>query len=48
MMSMHSLLVLMIAIVVAAVLVGGVYVAVRVVGARQVRGDHPEDEVDRH
>jgi uncharacterized protein YneF (UPF0154 family) len=42
MMSMHSLMFLMIALILLIVLVGGVYVTVRVVGARAVEGDHPD------
>jgi hypothetical protein len=42
MMSMHSLMFLMIALILLIVLVGGVYVAVRVLGFRAVGGDHPD------
>ncbi len=40
-MSMHSVAVLMIGLVVAIVVIGGLLVALRVYGARQVEGDHP-------
>lgn len=41
MMSMHSVTVLMIGLVVAIVVIGGLLVALRVYGARQVESDHP-------
>ncbi len=40
-MSMHSLMFLMIALLVAIALIGGIYVAFRVIGARIVESDHP-------
>lgn len=40
-MSMYSMTVLMIGLLVAIVLVGGLILALRVYGARQVDGDHP-------
>ncbi len=41
MMSMYSMTVLMIGLVVVIVVVGGLLLALRVYGARQVGGDHP-------
>ncbi|MCW2758923.1 MAG: hypothetical protein JWO46_2669 [Nocardioidaceae bacterium] len=41
MMSMLSMTVLMVGLVVAVAVVGGLYAAIRVIGARQVDSDHP-------
>ena len=40
-MSMHSMLFLMIALLVAIAVLAGLYVAFRVIGARETASDHP-------
>ncbi len=41
-MSMFSVMILMFLMIAAAALIAGLYVAVRVYGARRVEGDHPQ------
>lgn len=47
MMDMHSMTFLFIALMVAIVVVGGIYAVVRLVGARIVDSDHPKRDRDR-
>ena len=47
MMDMHSMTFLFMALMVAIVVIGGIYVAVRLVGARIVESDHPKRDRDR-
>lgn len=46
-MTMHSMTFLFIFLMIAIVVVGGLYVAVRVIGARVVDSDHRKDPDDR-
>ncbi|MEP6815245.1 MAG: hypothetical protein ABI873_06835 [Marmoricola sp.] len=46
-MTMHSMTFLFMFLIIAIVVVGGLYVAVRVIGGRVVDGDHSRERADK-